>query len=1049
MAPASHFRKVVEFKADYAPSEFKFYESERTGMRVAVVDQKGPKVYGYFALATEIHDDSGAPHTLEHLVFMGSKSYKYKGILDKLATRAYSNTNAWTAVDHTAYTLETAGWDGFAQILPVYLEHVLVPTLTDAGCYTEVHHVDGQGNDAGVVYSEMQGTQNSAAELMELQARRILYPETVGFRYETGGLMEKLRVLTSNRIRDFHKEMYQPKNMCLVLIGEIDHTQLLEILDHFENGILQDVPRLDEPFTRPWQKHGRTPVLKGSTVQTVEFPEEDESIGELLVGFLGPDYDDDVASTAMNVFLVYLCGSSVSLLENIIVEKEQLASAVYYNSEVRPDMVVWFSLSGVATERLLEVKSRFFEVLEGGADKPLNMEYLQECVRRFRRQIVFAVEGSATTWSDVLIYDHLFGKRNAEEIKKLGTISELDEIERWSEEEWRAFYKRWFVSNPNVTIVGKPSHKLAKKLEADEEVRVKAQRERLGEDGLKQLEQKLRDAQAENDREIPEDILSGFKIPSAESVHFIQTQTARSGFAKEAGTPDNAAQRALEQDKTDLPTFLYFESGPTRFAHINLVLCTHAIPTELRPLLTVYLLNFFDTPIERNGTRVEFEDVVVALERDTVNFSIDSGGGMGNPDLLRIRLQVEPDKYGTAISWIRDALFHGIFDQERLDSAFVKILADLPEEKRQGYKMVAAVAELMHTTRDSTDRASNILVKTKWMKRMYALFKKDPAAIINKMEQIRKTLARPSNFRVFVLADLEAGGLKTPVSSWKILTNGLDMSNPTLDPLDNTRKTISEHGRNLGQLAYIIPMPTVDSSFLYARARGPDSYDHPDLPAVAVAVSYLQTTEGPLWNAVRGTGLAYGVGFSRSIVHGFIQFDVYRSPDAYKAFAASKKVIQDFASGAQPIDDIALEGAISSIIVGFADEQPTMNSAAAVSFINQVIKGIPRDWGMQFMKKARTVTKDDVKRIMSRIVLPLFEPGQTDLFVTCAPIMADKLSEAFGKQGFKPEVKPLSEFSDDYGLEAGEDEDDDDDDDEDMDDVDDDEEESEEGDELE
>lgn len=49
--------------------------------------------------------------------YQGSKNYKYKGVLDRLATRAYSNTNAWTATDHTAYTLDTAGWDGFAQIV--------------------------------------------------------------------------------------------------------------------------------------------------------------------------------------------------------------------------------------------------------------------------------------------------------------------------------------------------------------------------------------------------------------------------------------------------------------------------------------------------------------------------------------------------------------------------------------------------------------------------------------------------------------------------------------------------------------------------------------------------------------------------------------------------------------------------------------------------------------------------------------------------------------------------------------------------------------------
>jgi len=56
-------------------------------MTVVVVDRKGPKVNGFFALATEIFDDSGAPHTLEHLCFMGSRSYPYKGILDRLATR--------------------------------------------------------------------------------------------------------------------------------------------------------------------------------------------------------------------------------------------------------------------------------------------------------------------------------------------------------------------------------------------------------------------------------------------------------------------------------------------------------------------------------------------------------------------------------------------------------------------------------------------------------------------------------------------------------------------------------------------------------------------------------------------------------------------------------------------------------------------------------------------------------------------------------------------------------------------------------------------------
>lgn len=56
----THFKKIQQFKADYADATFTQYESQRTGLRVVVVDRKGPKVYGNFAVATEIHDDSGA-----------------------------------------------------------------------------------------------------------------------------------------------------------------------------------------------------------------------------------------------------------------------------------------------------------------------------------------------------------------------------------------------------------------------------------------------------------------------------------------------------------------------------------------------------------------------------------------------------------------------------------------------------------------------------------------------------------------------------------------------------------------------------------------------------------------------------------------------------------------------------------------------------------------------------------------------------------------------------------------------------------------------------
>lgn len=38
---------------------------------------------------------------------------------------------------------------GFLSLLPVYLDHLLFPTLSDAAFLTEIHHVNADGMDAG------------------------------------------------------------------------------------------------------------------------------------------------------------------------------------------------------------------------------------------------------------------------------------------------------------------------------------------------------------------------------------------------------------------------------------------------------------------------------------------------------------------------------------------------------------------------------------------------------------------------------------------------------------------------------------------------------------------------------------------------------------------------------------------------------------------------------------------------------------------------------------------------------------------------------------
>lgn len=41
---------------------------------------------------------------------------------------------------------------------------------------------------------------------------------------------------------------------------------------------------------------------------------------------------------------------------------------------------------------------------------------------------------------------------------------------------------------------------------------------------------------------------------------------------------------------------------------------------------------------------------------------IDSGSYLSNPEMIAIRFQVEPERYESAIKWLKDLLWDGIFD---------------------------------------------------------------------------------------------------------------------------------------------------------------------------------------------------------------------------------------------------------------------------------------------------------------------------------------------------------------------------------------------------
>ncbi|KAI0307721.1 Metalloenzyme, LuxS/M16 peptidase-like protein [Multifurca ochricompacta] len=941
-----NFDLVKRIKLNFTDITVSSWRSRVTGLSVIHLDYEAPIVNGYFVVATENH----------------------------FANRGFSNgTNAWTDTDHTAYTVSTAGEDGFLQILPIYVDHILYPTITKAGFITEVHHIDPQGEDSGVVYSEMQGRENTSGDLMSLQAQRLLNPLGSAYRSETGGLMEALRKLTVEQIREYHGTYYVPHNLSLVVAGKLSSgtEALLSVVQNkVEPSIIahgQDKGPRPTGWSRPFME---TPSALREPIKefiecTVEFPEKDESTGELMINFMGPHMDNLLESKALDILGTYL------------------TTYIYFGEESRVtlfDLMIY--VGSVPTEHLdtfdAKLHESFRRIVKEGVD--MTRMSMTSTFNKFRSKVE---SDGGDTYSSTMIRNFLYGRSDGSQIEEaLDVIKHYDKLRTWSSKQWTNLIRKYFVDPKRVVVRGKPSAAVAERLEKEEKARIAKQKEDLGHEGLAMKARELQEAKAEHERPIPTEILKSFPVPDVKSISWIPVQN---------GPP--------------LPFFIQYDHVKSDFVSVHAYLSLAKLPSHLRPYIQPYLSSFFSLPVKRqSGERLSHEEVVDQLDDQTVSYEVDLGTSGMFAETMRITIRVEVAKYESAVAWLRDLLYGSEFTKDRLQITVAQIQQALPGLKRDGNTVLSAVSSELLYAENSTNRASGVLIQSEFVRALAENIQEAPEEVIQRFESIRRNITDPTGVRFSVTGNVLS--VPNPRSVWSKYF-GAALPEAPLSPVPVASDTLSNVGRNPVKQAIVVTLPIIESSFVNHVGKGIQGFTHPDYPALRVAAEVLSATESFLWRYIRGSGLAYGAYVAVDFEAGTIMFTLYRSSNSLEAFKQGAAVVRGLVDGSIALDETALDAAKSSIVYGVTKGVSTPGRAAVTSFTNQALKGVPQNQNIDLLEKFQGVTKDDVLQVLRQYFLPLFDASTSVVVSVTAPGKADEVSKGLEDAGFIVERRTL------------------------------------------
>ena len=321
-------------------------------------------------VTTESESLSGMSHFLEHMIFKGTKNI-LPGHFDYIVESKGGFANAATSYDYTHFFLTTA-YEYLPETLPYLSEIVLQAEIPEQQFYIE----------RDVVLEELRYTSDDHDWMIFQSLVHQIYQHHP-YRRSVLGEESLLMNHTPEQMRRYHQTYYQPKNMNVVLVGNIEQEEAVSLVEKcFKNF----APSLECPHV----DFDSEPPLVEIRRQQLFLPRLEQP--RMVMGWMTEGIEDLEGAIALDMLSVILTGGRSSRLTKKLREEEQLVIDISCDFSLQKYSSLFTISAYSCTENLGQVEDQIRAEIKQLRQQPITKNELKNCQTSLCHDYIFSTE---------------------------------------------------------------------------------------------------------------------------------------------------------------------------------------------------------------------------------------------------------------------------------------------------------------------------------------------------------------------------------------------------------------------------------------------------------------------------------------------------------------------------------------------------------------------------------------------------------------------------------------------------------------------------------